>query len=347
MTIRRFLNARKLGAFCLLLALSLFNLSAADTQTAPSTNVAQPQDGSSSNESLRAFLQLQEQLHDTQLAVERNNQEAHAAAAQDAMTLSNHLQAMEQSLLVQRKDELAEAQRMNHLLLLFIGLFSAVGFSAAVFAAYFQWRALSRLAEISTALPAVRGLPGIPTAPALGLGENELFANGAAAQSNTRLLGLMEALEKRIAQLEHTGVTPLKGLPNGNGNGNGDVETDVAQSGVELKPDENGAEITPLLVQAQSLVNGDRLEEAIACFDRVLTLAPGHAETLVKKGAALEKLRQPQQALECYDRAIQADGSMTIAYLHKGGLCNRLERYSEAMECYERALHTQEKKRAA
>lgn len=343
MTIRRFLNAKKLGALCLLLTLPLFNLAAADTQNAPAT-VAQAQDGSGSNESLRAFLQLQEQIHDTQLAVERNNQEAQAAAAQNAITFSNHLQAIEQTLLVQRQNELADAKSTNHLLLLMVGLFAAVGFGAAVFTAYFQWRALSRLAEISTTLPGVRGLPGLPTAPALGLGENELFANGAAAQSNARLLSLMETLEKRIAQLEHTSTPTLKSLPNGDGQAAAEA---VHPTIVESKLDENAAEIAPLLEQAQSLVNSDRLEEAIVCFDRILTLAPDHAETLVKKGAALEKLRQPQQALECYDRAIHADGTMTIAYLHKGGLCNRLERYSEAMECYERALHTQEKKRAA
>lgn len=342
MTIRRFFNPKKLGALCLLLALPLFNLAAADTQNPPAT-AEQPQDSSGSNESLRAYLQLQEQLHDTQLAIERNRQEAQAAATQDAITLSNHLQAIEQSLLVQRENELADAQRTNHLMLIFVSLFAAVGFCAAVFTAYFQWRALTRLAEISASLPTVHGFPGLPAAPALGLTEHEVFANGNAAQSNARLLSLIETLEKRINQLEHTSATPLKGLPNGNG----EAQVEVVQPAGDLKPHEKAAEIAPLLEQAQSLVNSDRLEEAVVCFDQILALAPDHAETLVKKGAALEKLRQPQQALECYDRAIHADGSMTIAYLHKGGLCNRLERYGEAMECYERALHTQERKRAA
>jgi tetratricopeptide (TPR) repeat protein len=74
---------------------------------------------------------------------------------------------------------------------------------------------------------------------------------------------------------------------------------------------------------------------------------PNNTEALVKKGAALEKLRKLDEAIVCYDQAIAADSSMTIAYLQKGGLCNRLERFSEAMECYEQALRTQEKKRAA
>ena len=64
---------------------------------------------------------------------------------------------------------------------------------------------------------------------------------------------------------------------------------------------------------------------------------------LVKKGAALERLRKFDEAIDCYDRAIAADDSMTIAYLYKGGLFNRMERFNEALECYEQALRTQEK----
>ena len=75
-----------------------------------------------------------------------------------------------------------------------------------------------------------------------------------------------------------------------------------------------------------------------------LGLHPQHAEALVKKGGALEKLGRLDEAIACYDQAIDADGGMTIAYLHKGGLFNRLSRYDEALQCYERALQTQEKK---
>lgn len=313
---------------------------AADTADS-SAPPAQTAESASSNESLRAYLQLQEQLHDTQLAIERNRQEEQAAATQDAMTLSNHLQAIEQSLLVQRADELADAQRTNHLLLVIVGLFALVGFAAGLFTAYFQWRALTRLAEISAALPAVRGFPGV-SAVALGLDEREALGNGSAAQSNARLISMIEHLEKRILELEHATVGVLKELPSGNGG-----TEHPAPAAVDSNGTEKAARVAALLERGQELMNADRAEDAIACFDQALALAPNHAETLVKKGAALEKIRQPQEALECYDRAINADGSMTIAYLHKGGLCNRLERYSEAMECYERALHTQEKKRAA
>jgi tetratricopeptide (TPR) repeat protein len=337
----RFLDLKKLGVFCLFFALSFANVRAANGDL-PATGAVPAETNPGSNESLRAYLQLQDQLHDTQMALERNRMEVQAASAQASMTLSNRLQAIEQSLLVQRASELDEAQRTNRLMLVVLGIFAVVGLAAALFTIYFQSRAVSRLADISTALSSSRGL-GFPSAGAISLGDHEAMSNGAVEQSNSRLMNLVQHLEKRIAELEQTTTLPLKEstLPsNGNTPGHPELALDVAA-------DEKPSQIVKLLEQGQSLLTGDRPEEAIAAFDEVLAIDPNHAEALVKKGTALEKLRQPQEALEYYDRAIAVDGSLTIAYLHKGGLCSRLEKYGEAMECYERALHTQEKKRAA
>src|SRR5437868_8263543 len=50
------------------------------------------------SQELRTYLQLQEQLHATQLAVERNRKEAEDAAVQSAAALNNRLQSLEQTL---------------------------------------------------------------------------------------------------------------------------------------------------------------------------------------------------------------------------------------------------------
>src|SRR5262249_49523531 len=211
--------------------------------------------------------------------------------------------------------------------------------------AYFQWRAASRLADISTALSTGRAFAALPAGAALALGESAALSNVAVEQSSGRLVGLVQLLEKRIAELEHTSASPLKEvIVSTNGNGQGEHTPDPVSV---IAAGDKAGQVAALLESGQTLLSSDRAEEALQRFDEVLAMVPNHAEALVKKGAALEKLRQPQEALECYDKAISVDSSMTIAYLHKGGLCNRLERYGEAMECYERALHTQEKKRAA
>lgn len=338
-----FLSLKTLGILCVLAVLSLGNLQAAtgdtaavETDATPVTTVA------GSNEALRAFLQLQDQIHETQLSIERNRAQALAAAAQQEAAVSNRLHAIEQTLAAQKGNDLVEAEHTNRMLMGVLAIFAVVGLVAVLLMIYFQSRAVSRIAEISTMMASTRGL-ALQSSNALGMGENEALGNGAVEESNVRLAGLVQHLEKRIAELEQTAALPVKELAD-----TASEETPVEPaSQVKAAPQIVSPQVTQLLERGQTLLNNDQPEQAIACFDEILTTEPNHAEALVKKGTALEKMRQPQEALEFYDRAIAADSTLTIAYLHKGGLCSRLEKYGEAMECYERALHTQEKKQAA
>ena len=336
----RFLVLKKLGILCLLLLLSFGQLRAEGSSNSFAATLPPPDSGS--NEALRAYLQLQEQIRETQLTIERDRLQAQAVAIQQTMALSNHMQAIQDALVLQRSNELEEAQRANHLLMGVLAIFAAIGFAAVVLMVYFQSRAVTRLAEISTALATRREMAF--SAGALDFNEHEALAGEPVRESNARLLGLVDHLEKRIAELEQTASLPLKEVSAAPHQPEPEAKTEPAPSAVEQG---KSAEMHKHLERGQNLLAADRAEEAIACFDEILAADPNNAEALVKKGTALEKLRQPQEALECYDRAIAANSSLTIAYLHKGGLCSRLEKYGEAMECYERALHTQEKKQAA
>src|SRR5947208_9768914 len=109
-------------------------------------------------ETVRSYLQLQEQLHATQLAIERNRREADEAAAETAKILAGRLQTIEQALATQRAQELQAMQSSNKVMLIVAGSFAALGLSAMLFMAYFQWRTVSRLAEVSAALPGGHGL---------------------------------------------------------------------------------------------------------------------------------------------------------------------------------------------
>jgi tetratricopeptide (TPR) repeat protein len=337
----RFLSFKKLGILCVLVALSFANLRAANSDVA-TNDINLPPPVSGSNEALRAYLQLQEQIHDTQLSIERNRLQAQVVAAQEGVALSNRLHAIEESLALQKTNDLIEAEHTSRMLMGVLAIFASVGLFAVLLMVYFQSRAVSRIAEVSTALASARGLQFRSTT-ALELAENEMLGNATVEQSNARLASLVQHLEKRIAELEQTAALPLK-------------EVIVSASEptpakpeprISAAPQESPSQVARLMERGQALLNSDRAEEALACFDEILAADSNNAEALVKKGTALEKLRQPQEALEYYDRAIAADSTLTIAYLHKGGLCSRLEKYGEAMECYELALHTQEKKQAA
>ena len=252
---------------------------------------------------VRAYLQIQEQLHATQLALERNRQEAEAAAGSNALAFGERLDSLQKSFSEQRA---AERKTFYQL----AGLVAGAAFFTVLLAAWFQARALKRVGEAALAWPA-HPSPMLP-----GGGDPRLLGNGA-VEASARLAATIERLEKRIQELETSPATaPALATP--------------------------GSEVAALLAKGQALLQQGEAAAAAECFDEALALNPQHTEVLIKKGAALEKMAKLEEALASYDRAIAADRSLTIAYLHKGGVYNRLERYNEALACYEQALRTQE-----
>ena len=292
-----------------------------------------------STDILRGYLQLQEQVHATQLLIDQNQKEASLAAAHNTEVLDARLQAIEIALAAQRARELDATQSANRAMIVVAGVFATVGFGAMLLMAYFQWRTVHSLAEVSANFASRRPLGAAPAVAALGFDENAVAATGPAEESSQRLLGALGQLEKRIYQIEHSaragaagsGVMQVGNGPSGS-NGNGQT------------PEPDPKSEPALLAKAQSLLDDGKLEPALECIQELLAIDPDSPEALVKKGSALERLQKFDEAVQCYDRAIALNGSMTIAYLAKGGLFNRMERFSEALACYEQALHTQEKR---
>ena len=287
-------------------------------------------------DTLNAFLQIQDQLHNTRLLIESNRVAVAAEAQRNAANLNARLKTLEQTVAAQRADEIEATQRAQRLTLILAGTFGVVGLAAILFMAYFQWRAVTRLVELSALRPSAAALEDRAAPPKLPAGEVHAAPERAAVQmSNTRLFNVVERLEKRILELEHIARAPLAETAPPSPDGPNGAPPTLADR------DEC---IANLLAEGQLSLNHDEPEKALACFDQALALDPKQPETLIKKAGALEKLNRFEEALGCYDDAIAADGSMTIAYLHKGGLFNRMSRYEEALQCYEHALHTHEKR---
>ena len=286
-------------------------------------------------EPLLSYLQIQEQLRNTQSALEKNRQEAQAAAASNALALEERLQSMEKTLASERLEQLRGMENSNRIILAAAGVFAALGLLALLLAVYLQWTAVQRLtataARLSPALsPKLLGLDEAPLPPAHAL-----------EQSNARFLGLMERLERRLHELE-TSVQlppslPLRGT--GNGESNGPALESSGGENSRAAAREKASMIDLLVSKSQTLMKLDKPEGALGCLEEVLTLDPGCADALIKKGAALERLHRLDEAVQCYDCAIAHDKSMTVAYLCKGGVFNRMERYTEALACYEQALN--------
>lgn len=333
-TTQKMMRCLRMVGLLLLAALITFPLAgqAAEVGAETSTN---------SNDALRSYLQLQEQLHATQLALERNRQESEALAAKNAEAVAAKFKTIEEAMKTQRLTELDEMQKTlqsnNRLMLIVGGSIAGVGFFVLLVTGYLQWRSVNRLAEVSAQVQTSRiALPAATGSPAAA----QLLGEGETGQANGRLFGALTQLEKRILELEHTAhlASDAKALTTGTGT-NGSAQHDLSTP--------QAAHDSVLLAKGQSLLDMDKADEALGCFEEILKAEPNHGEALVKKGLALEALQRPDEALACYDQAIAANADLTIAYLQKGGLFNRLERYEEALQCYELALHAQEKAHAA
>ncbi|HUA37806.1 MAG TPA: tetratricopeptide repeat protein [Candidatus Sulfopaludibacter sp.] len=289
-------------------------------------------------DSLNAFLQIQEQLHSTQLIIESNRVAAAAEAQRNAAEMTARIQVLEQTVATQRASEIEATQKAQRLTLILVGTFGLIGLAAVLFMAYFQWRTVTRLVELSPLHASALALENCGASPMLSVGEMPDHPGRAAVVfANARLFNVVERLEKRLLELEHLARAPLTGTaspPVDGHNGASPASTD------------HGRNVATLLAEGQSRLNGDEPEKALECFDQALALDPKSAEALIKKAGALEKLNRLEEAIVCYDDAIAADGTMTIAYLHKGGLFNRMSRYEEALQCYEHALHTHDQRTA-
>jgi len=345
---------RPARAACLLALGSTLSVLAAETVSSPAPGAKAPSEATNdAQQAWRSYLQLQDQLRSAMLALEQARKESEANARRDADAFTDRLRAIEQAvtnqrafeqaLASQRERDLVAMQSANRLLLMVAGIFAAVSVLTMFFTVWFQMRALNRLAEIASHHRDTFVLDHTPVA-ALGAGNAAQAALSPVEVSSKRLLGLVEQLEKRLQEMEHTAQPAGAGHSSG-GKTNGEPKQPADESSGDSaggEVSEQQSHLDTLLGKGQTLLNLGQVDKAISCFDEAIALAPNHAEALMKKGHALERLQKLQEALECYDLAIAANDSLTLAYVYKGGVYNQLERYDEALACYEKALRAQQ-----
>jgi hypothetical protein len=184
----------------------------------PEANVlpapANPLQGTNSLETLRAFLQLQEQLRAAQTAIEQSRQELKAAETQTADALSNALQAIEHTFASQRTHDLETLEASKQLTLTAAGAFAALGFLTMLLVSFFQWRMSKGLEDISAALPAVLGLGDGWTGPALvPAGQPDLRGIGAAEQSEPPGRGPAHGLQSGLKPRGAAGSMGIRFFP--------------------------------------------------------------------------------------------------------------------------------------
>lgn len=310
-------------------------------------------------ELMNSYRQVREQLQATQLAIANNRLEAETAARAQAIAVAERLEAILLSMEKERERHRTEIERLNtererqrlegerataesnrrqaeadrstRMVLWIAVAFGSAGLLAVITMPVLQWRTLNRLAELR---PHPIALPAGNTHPLLNEKSDEMTSPHV-AMSNQRLLSAIDRMEQRIFELEHMTSHPLPSVS---------ANPFIAADPIRHQPmaADPGERIGILLARGRSFLDGNKAREALASFDEVLKHDLNHTEALVRRGAALEQLKQDDEAIQCYDRAIKLDPKMTLAYLHKGGICNRLQRYEEALKCYQQALLAEE-----
>src|SRR5262249_23516605 len=81
-----------------------------------------------------------------------------------------------------------------------------------------------------------------------------------------------------------------------------------------------------------------RPAEALASYDKAITLKPDYAEAYSNRGAALMELARPMEALASYDKAIALKPDYAEAYSNRGNALKDLQRPTEALASYDKAI---------
>jgi len=327
---RRSLPSRRVNALkflplwiAALVALPNF-ICAAETNTVSTTNANAEAD----QQMLRSFLLLQEQLRNTQRAVEQAREEAQADSRRAQEVLAARLNLVEQTLSAQRQRELESISRSTRTVLIVIGTSTVIGFLGVLIAGFMQVRVATRLAEVSRQLQAALPAAHIPQ---LSAGSITAPTGEPIEASNANLLGAIDRLQHRLEEMETASTTHTAT------NGHKQITLNAPTN----------SQLATLLCKGQTLLNLDQPEEALRRFEEAIALEPNSIEAWIKKGTALEKLQRIDEAIAAYDQAIAVDNSTATAYLFKAGVYNRQKKYAEALQCYEKALSAQQKARSS
>ena len=213
---------------------------------------------------VNGYLQIQEQLHDTQLAIEKNRQLAEAGTQRNADDMAAHIEALQQIITALRASEVEATQKTQQLTLILAGTFGTIGLGVMLLMAYVQWRTATRLVELASLLPSAPAWGNSRPLPMLESNAESAAPERAAIElSNARLLGVVERLEKRILELEHTARAPLKEANSTAVNG---------QNGTPAVSTDRDECVASLLTEGQSLVGANEPAKALECFNEALGL---------------------------------------------------------------------------
>ena len=92
------------------------------------------------------------------------------------------------------------------------------------------------------------------------------------------------------------------------------------------------------IARGEELKRQGKYEEAIEFFDRVIEENPGYVMAWIAKGRALKKMKEYERSLKCFDKVIELRPEYGWAWSRRGILFEEVGKYEEAIQCFDRAL---------
>jgi len=83
----------------------------------------------------------------------------------------------------------------------------------------------------------------------------------------------------------------------------------------------------------------NRLDEAVASYDRAIAIKSDYADAYSNRGNALKGLKLLKEAIDCYDRAIAINPNHADAYYNRGIALQEQKRYEDAIASYDQAIN--------
>lgn len=98
------------------------------------------------------------------------------------------------------------------------------------------------------------------------------------------------------------------------------------------------SEVTALSSHGLQLYQQHQFDEALATFDKVLTIDPNVVEIHYNRATILGDLNRLDEALAACDKALALKSDFVFALNNRGWILQKLRRYDEALASYEKAL---------
>ena len=103
----------------------------------------------------------------------------------------------------------------------------------------------------------------------------------------------------------------------------------------------NAANATDLYNRGNTLYNLSRFEEALAAYDRAISLRPDYAEVWQEKAKTLYELKKYRESQSAYDKAIELKPEYLEAWTGRGYALEKLQQSQDAIASFDNALKIQ------